>query len=254
MAQTHNRERNDRYGNLIEFYDLNTDESTARFKPVTMDEDFVGPGHSAIPASGSPAAGYPWVSKTVHTSGSPTVAVVANQAGGVVACAIDSTSEKQDAAIYANDMLNWDMTKYLLYQSRIAMSVLPSAAAVEAVLGLQSAWIDGPDNVSFYCRFQMLANGLVNMQCKDGVTTRSASSGITLVAGAFHIFRIDATDPTNIRFFIDGVEKSTAGQFTFAATGASAILQPYCSVYKASGTGVGTMQIDMIQIGTDRLT
>lgn len=233
-------------------YDRNTDETTARFQPAVMDEDFIGPGHSAIPASGSPAVGYPWVSHK-QGAGAPTVTVVANSAAGIAQCLLDATSEKQEATLYQNDMLNWDMTKNLNFEARVAFATLPSAAAVEMVFGLQSAWIDGPDNGSFYCRFQALASGLINMQTKDGVQTLSASSGITLLAGAFHIFRFDATDVTNVRFFIDGVEVSTTKQFSFAATGASAILQPYFAVYKASGTGVGTMQIDMTQISADRL-
>ena len=43
------------------------------------------------------------------------------------------------------------------------------------------------------------------------------------------------------------------GQFGFAATGSGAVLQPYCSVYKASGTGVGTLAIDVIQASADRV-
>jgi hypothetical protein len=73
-----------------------------------------------------------------------------------------------------------------------------------------------------------------------------------MAVDTFHIFRIDATDPTNVRFFIDGVEVSTSGQMSFAATGANAILQPYFSVYKASGVGVGTFDLDMVQLGMNR--
>jgi hypothetical protein len=250
---TISRSRKDSDGHLRAFVDQNTDETIARFQPAILDEDFIGPGHSAIPAAGSPAVGYPWVKKIVLTSGVPTVAIVANSAAGIVALALDATSEKQEATIYANDQLNWDVTKGLGFETRLAFSVLPSAAAVEAVFGLQSAWIDGPDNAGFYVRFQALASGLINMQTKDGVNTITGSSGVTLVAGAVHIFRIDATNLADVQFYIDGVRVSTTGQFSFAATGASSILQPYVSVYKASGTGVGTSQVDMIQVSTDRV-
>jgi hypothetical protein len=50
---------------------------------------------------------------------------------------------------------------------------------------------------------------------------------------------------------IDGALAS-ANNMAFAATGANAILQPYMSCYKASGTGVGTMQIDMVQVAMNR--
>ena len=173
-------------------------------------------------------------------------------AAGIVALALDAASEKQEATLYANDQRNWDVTRNLVFEARAAFSVIP-AGVVEMVFGLQSAWIDGPDNAAGFVRFQASASGLVNMQTYDGTTNISASSGVTLVAGAFHIFRIDASSVTNIRFFIDGVEVSATGQFAFAATGASAVLQPYASVYKASGTGAGTMQIDVIQAAADRV-
>lgn len=247
-----NKSRNDALGRSLAFYDGNTDETTARFKPCVLDEDFIGPGHGAIPAAGSAAVGYPWVTHK-QGAGSPTVTVLANSAAGIAQCLLTATSEKQEATLYANDQLNWDMTKYLQFEARAALATLPSATGVEAILGLQSAWIDGPDNNTFYCRFQANGSGLINCQTFDGTNTLTLSSGVTLVAGAFHIFRIDATSLTNIRFFIDGKEVSTGNFFSFGATGASAILQPYMSVYKPSGTGVGTLQVDMIQIGTERI-
>ena len=243
---------NDGTGHLRTFYDLATQETVARFQPCLLDEDFLGAGHASIPASGSPATGYPWVQKLVKTAGSPSVAVIANSAAGIVALALDATAEKQEATLYANDQRNWDVTKNLSFETRAAFATLPTNL-VEMVFGLQAAWIDGPDNSAAYVRFQAAASGQVNMQTYDGTTTTSATSGVTLVAGAFHVFRIDASSVTNIRFFIDGVETSTTGQFQFAATGASVVLQPYTSGYKASGTGGGTLQVDMIQAATDRV-
>lgn len=244
------RSRNAASGDAQSLYDAATFETIQRYSAVTLDEDFTGPGFSSIPTSAT--AGCAWIKKTVQTGGTPTVAPVANAPAGIIRAALDATSEKQEATLYAADVLNWDMTKSAIVEARIANHVLPSAAAVEMVFGLQSAWIDGPDNASFYAQFQQLASGVVNMRTKDGVNTKSNAAGVTMTVDAFHIFRIDATDPTNVRFFIDGNEVSTPGQMTFAATGASAILQPYVSVYKASGVGVGTIDLDMVQLGMNR--
>ena len=243
---------NDSSGHTRCFYDQNTFETVARFQPCIVDEDFIGAGHASIPVNGSPATGYPWVQKTVKTAGAPSVAVIANSAAGIVALALDATSEKQEATLYANDQRNWDVTKNLSFETRLAFSVVPGAL-VETVFGLQSAWIDGPDNAAEYVRFQALASGLVNMQTFDGTTALTASTGITLAAGAFHVFRIDASDVTNVHFFVDGVEVSTAHYFSFAATAPNSVLQPYFSVYKASGVGTGTMQVDVIQAASDRV-
>jgi hypothetical protein len=238
-------------GGSLRYYDSATQETVARLQPVVLDEDWLGAGHTAgIPTQGAPTAGYAWVKRIVG-AGPPTVGIVANSASGIAACALAATSEKEDAALYANDQLTWDMTKRLVFETRVAFSVLPTAL-VEMVFGMQSAWIDGPDNASFYARFQALASGAINIQTKDGVQTLSNASGVTLAAGAFSIFRMDVSDPTNVIFSIDGAVVS-AGNMSFAATGANAILQPYFAAYKASGTGVGTMQIDMIQITSNRV-
>jgi len=247
------RSRNTQTGDAQSEYDAATFETVNRYTTVTLDEDFVGPSHAAsggIPTSAT--VGYPWIQKTVKTGGSPSVAAIANAAGGIVRCSIDATSEKQEATLYAADVLNWDMTKSAILEFRLSNHVVPSAAAVEMAFGFHSAWIDGPDNASFYADFQQLASGAVNMRTKDGVQTLSFASGVTMAVDVFHIFRIDATDPTNVRFFIDGAETSTKGQLSFAATGANAILQPYFTVYKASGTGVGTFDLDMVQAGMNR--
>jgi hypothetical protein len=220
---------------------------------VILDEDFIGAGHlAAFPTVAT--TGYPWVSKIVG-AGPPTVGVVANQGGGIVALALAATSEKEDAVLYAGDQLNWDLTEYTSIETRIALSVLPGAL-VEMVWGFRSAWVDGPDNAAQYLDFQVLGSGLVNCRIKDGVTAaQSFATGVTMTAGAFRNFRIEASDPTNVIFRIDGNPSPPTGsptKMTFAATGASAILQPYFSVYKASGTGVGMMQVDSIQASMNR--
>jgi hypothetical protein len=243
---------NDRYGRLCRFADQATDETLRRFQACLVDEDFIGAGHTSIPAAGAPATGYPWVQKTVHTTGSPSVAVVPNSPAGIVQLAVDATAEKQEATLYANDQRNWDVTKGLTWEARLAFATVPGTG-VEAVFGLSAAWVDGPDNAAAYVRFQASGSGLVNMQAFDGVTAVTGPTGVTLAPGAFHLFRIDAYDVANVCFFIDGAQISAKGQFAFAATAPASVLQPYLSVYKAGGTGMATMQVDAIQAGADRV-
>jgi hypothetical protein len=242
----------DRNGFLQRFIDSATSETVARFQPCILDEDFIGAGHSAIPAGGAPAVGYPWVKKTQQTTGVPAVAVVANSAGGTVRNSLDATSEKQEATIYANDQLNWDVTKGLFFETRLSHHVLASAAQVEMAWGLSTAWIDGPDNAARYLRFQSLGSGVVNIQSKDGTNTLSFATPISMVVDVFHVFTIDATDPTNVVFYIDGAQVSLPNQLSFAATGANAILQPMVTAYKASGVGVGSIDIDTVQAAMNR--
>lgn len=233
-------------GNQYQLFDVSTQEVVGINSPLYFDDDFIGAGHNAgIPAAGAPVAGYAWVKKIVGAA-PPTVALVANAAGGQIACTLTATSEKQDAALYWNDNLSLDATKGLVWQARAQLTVLPSAAGVQAVWGLQSAWIDGPNNAAEYIRFGATANGAVLMTAFDGVTTYSLATGVTVLATDFHHYRIDCTVPTDIKFFIDGVQVSSTGQIGFAATGAAAILQSYMSAYKPAGTGVATITADAI--------
>jgi hypothetical protein len=237
----------DKSGNALREYDQISQETIARFTAALLDEDFAGAGHlAAFPTIAT--TGYPWVSKI---TGAATVGVVSNFSGGAAACALTSASAAQEALLYSGDQLNWDATKSATFESRLAVSVLPTDVA-EVVFGLRAAWNAVPDSVATYVDFQLLGSGLVNVRIKDGVSAaQSFSSGVTLAAGAFRNFRIDLVDMNNVLFAIDGVRVSPP-RMTFAATGAAAILQPYFSVYKASGTDVATMQIDSVQLGANR--
>lgn len=241
-----------RYGFAVT-YDDGTQEWSNVSSPIQFGDDFVGAGHTAtIPAAGSPVAGYPWVTKIVKTAGTPTVAIVANAAGGVMQNALDATSEKQEATLYQNDQRTWDFSKTVIYQSRIKLSTLPSAAGVQAVWGLSSAWIDGPDNASFYIEFGCTANGNLNMRVQDGVTQRSVATGLTLDTN-YHQFRIEMDASAVLHFYVDGVEYSTStAPLTWGASASNSILQLYHGVYKPSGTGVATMAIDSIDAWSPR--
>ena len=231
------------------FDDAQNFETVHKMAPVIYYDDFLAIGALAIPASGSAENGVDWVKKLVQTAGTPTLAGVASAAGGVLAAALDATSEKQESSLTWGDQKGLDVTKGLVWEARIKLSVLPSAAAVQAVWGVSSDWIDGPDNASEYLEFGATGNGAVLCRSQDGTTQTSAaaSNAKTLTTADWAICRIDASDVTNVRFYIDGTDVTPAAGVGFAATGANAVLQPYFSVYKASGTGVGTLQVDYVK-------
>jgi len=246
------RSHKDGVGNDTSFFDDATFERVIPLKRVGFTNDFFG-AEAAIPTSAN--VGFPFIAKLVQTAGTPTAARVANAVAGVVGLALDATSEKQEATLYFGDSLEFDVTKALEFEFVLQLHALPSAAAVEMVWGMQSAWIDGPDNASYYVEFQCLGNGAVNVRTKDGVNTLSNAAGVSLTTTGQHIFRVDCTDVTNIQFFVDGAKVSPvppAALMAFAATGANAVLQPYVSVYKASGTGVGTIYVDAVRAWMNR--
>lgn len=236
---------------ILTFFCGSTYETVGPMAPILFSDDFLA-ALNVIPAAGSEESGMPW-SKKIVGAAPPTVAGVADQAGGVVACALTSASQKQDAGLYFGDDRQFDVSKGLVWEARIKISVLPTLAA-EAVFGLCGDWADGPDAITHSIFFSADGGGAITCETDDAATDSGAvASGVTATAAQWKIYRIDCSDVTDIKFFIDGVEVAASTTFAYAATGANAILQPYLGLYKASGAGVGTIQVDYVKIWGNRV-
>lgn len=231
------------------FYDGTSFETIMPLAPIFYEDEFVGAGKQAFPTSGT--QGIDWIKKLVG-AGAPTVAGVASAIGGQVQLALDATSEKQEATLYWADNKHIDVTKGAVFEARVKLNVLPSAAGVQAVFGLANSWIDGPDANTFYLEQGATANGAILNRSQDGATQASIASGTTVLATDWHIYRIDASVLTDVKYFIDGAQTSANNAIGFVATGANAILQPYFSVYKPSGTGVASMTVDYARTWCNR--
>ena len=234
------------------FFDDSTFETVHKMSPLVFRDDFLGAGALVVPAAGSAESGVDWVKKIVGAA-PPTVAGVAKAVAGQMALTLTSTSEKQDAVLYWGDNEALDVTKGLVFEAKINLAVLPSAAGVQAVFGVASDWIDGPDNNTCYLQLGATANGALLIRSFDGVTQLSASANVTLTTADWAIVRIDATDLTDVKMFVNGNQVTSNGQINFAATGSLAVLQPYFAMYKPSGTGVGTLKVDYVKAWMNRV-
>lgn len=238
-------------GGVQTLFDSSSFETVSKASPIQYRDDFLSPGKLVIPAAGSAESGADWVKKIVGAA-PPTVAGVANAVGGQIACTLTSASQKQDAVLYWGDQKGLDITKGLVFEARIQLSVLPSAAGVQAYVGVASDWIDGIDNNTCYAQFCATANGALLVRSFDGTTTKSVASGVTLLTTDWAILRIDATDITDVKFYVNGAQVSAGGLVNFAATGTLAVLQPFMGLYKPSGAGVGTLLIDSVKAWQNR--
>lgn len=235
------------YGVIPTFTDPTTGEVVGVTNPVYFYDDFMGAGHLSIPTSVT--AGANWCSKIVGAA-PPTVGALAN--AGVIQIATSATSEKEDAVLYCLDQRAYTVNLGLQFETRVQLPVIPTAGT-KAVFGVAGAWADGQNNIAQYLRFAVNGNGQILCESQDGTTQLSVNSGVTVATTTeWHILRIDATDVTNVGFYIDGVQVCTTTTFPFAATSAAAQVQPYSSVYKASGTSVGTVAIDYVALWQNR--
>ena len=232
-----------RYRNsVLQFYDPALNHETIETKnPISFCDDFLG-ADIVIPATAE--SGCKWAKKIVGAA-PPTVAGVANETNGAVACALTSDAQAQSAFLYMADQLTFDPGQGLIFEARVKASVLPTLVA-EAVIGIAAAY-GAPDNIATSAFFTADGSGELFCESDNGVTDTSATSGVTVTTGDWKILRIDCIDEDDIKFYIDGVGVATGSTFKTAAK-----CQPFIGLYKASGAGVGTVQIDYVKIWQKR--
>jgi hypothetical protein len=246
MSQSTNARYN---AGILEYYDRSSQERVRAFAPVFFEDDFLTPS-LVIPAGGSLESGVNWAKKIVGAA-PPTVAGVANDVNGTLKCALTSTSEKQNADLYFADQLVFAATQGLNFECRLNVSTIPTLLA-ESVWGVVSAWADGPDNITYSAFFTADGSGEIFCETDDNVTDASTTSGITVVAGDYHIYRIDFSDTANIKFFIDGNQVASSTTFGWTASAANSKVQPIVSCYKASGAAVGDVTTDYVRVWQKR--
>lgn len=236
-----------RYNNgILEFFDGSTHERVRPLAPVLFEDDFLTPS-LVVPAAASLESGVKWAKKIVGAA-PPTVAGLANETNGVVKCALTADVQKQNADLYFGDQLVFSAIQGLVFETRLKVSTLPTLHA-EAVWGIASAWADGPDAITYSAFFTADGSGEVMCESDDNATDSSATSGVTVAATDFHIYRIDFTNSADVKFFIDGERVASGTTFGWAASAANSKVQPYLACYKVGDdAGVGDISVDYVRV------
>jgi len=253
-----------REGKRVGFEDGISHETTAVFAPVQFQDDFLG-ADIVIPAGGSDESGCKWCKKIV--SANATLAGLANAAGGVIFCALAANDEKEDATLYTDDQLTFPLNTAavsgavgmgLVFEARCKLAVLPTtAAAVDArvFIGLAGAWADDAISATrMGFRAYGTGGGLIYCETDDATTDSGfITSGVTLDNATWAVFRIDASNPANILFYINGNRVAAGTTFTMVgAPTASVVLQPMLGVYKTNKAGLATLHVDYVRIWNNR--
>ena len=144
------------------------------------------------------------------------------------------------------------MNRGLVFEARFCLNVLPTTGVVAAI-GLCSSHNAAVDTVATSLWFRLDASGVITVETDDGTTeTSRVSTGVTVVADEYVVARIDATDPADVRFYLDGEAVALETGFNVNATPTVA-LQPVARIGKESaGTGVGTIYVDSIRVAQNR--
>jgi len=229
-------------------YDKATAESIVPMFPVVFMDDFLGA------AGGSVFDGTMiWNVVKVGTSTNETAAIVADSANGQFLLHIAADDEAEDVVLYQSDNKTFDVGSGLIFECRLNMAVVPGTG-VTAVFGMAGDHNLDKDTVTEQAWFRLQASAA--LLCESDDTTNNnddTATGITLVAGAYHIFRIDFTTIADVKFYVDGVRVCSSTTFDMSnLTAAEQQMQPYFSLDKASGTGLGDLNIDYVKIFQDR--
>ncbi|TVQ38481.1 MAG: hypothetical protein EA384_09115 [Spirochaetaceae bacterium] len=237
-----------RFGGDLGYFNGKTFETLQVLKPVVFYDDFIGADLVFLLTNATPGEGCVWTKKIVGT-GPPTVAKTADATNGVVACALEATSQAQDGALHTNDQKQFSIAQGAIFEARAALTVLPTGNGV-ASLGLWGDWSAG--GADHRVGFEIAADLKIVAESDDDITLIDEDTGIEAEVNKYYIFRVDCTDQSDIKFYIDG--KRVAGGTTFAnaANAANSKCQPHLGMYKASGNGVGTLSVDYVRIWQDR--
>lgn len=227
------------------FYDGSTFETLKAMFPVVFYEDFLGA------AGGGPFDGtLIW---NVVDVGDATEAIVADSANGQFLLHLAATDEAEDAVLYQNDNKTFDVGSGLIFEARVNMAVSPGAG-VCAVFGMAGDHNLDKDSVTEHAWFRFQAN-LTGLVETDDTTNDNddVATGLTPTAGVYHIYRIDFTSLSDVKFFVDGVRVASSTTFDMSnLTAGEQQMQPYFSLDKASGAGLGDMNIDYVKIWSNR--
>ena len=227
------------------FYDGSTFETLHTSYPVVFVEDFLGD------AGGGPFDGTAlW---NVVDVGAATEALVANSSNGEFALTFTGASEAQDAVLYHGDNKTFDVGNGLIFETRVNFAAAPGTG-VCAVFGMAGSHNLDKDSVTEAAWFRLDASLALKVESDDTTNNNDdVATGTTLVLNTYNIFRIDFTSLSDVKFFVDGARVASTTTFDMSnLTAAEQQMQPYFSLDRASGTGLGTMEIDYVKIFSDR--
>jgi hypothetical protein len=149
--------------------------------------------------------------KTVDV-GDATESVVSDGPAGQFALALAATSEAEDAVLYHGDVKQFDIDSKVIFECRA--KVATPGTGVTVVFGMAGDHNLDKDSVAQHAWFRLQAGLDLLVESDDGVNDNDdADTGVNLTTDTFAIFRIDLTDPSDVKFYINGVRALASTTF-----------------------------------------
>lgn len=231
------------------FFDKSNGETLKAMYPIEYYDDFLGEAYNTTF----------WGTTETVTGGTLVAGLVDDAVNGIYGAGLDNTDEAQISALHFGDNLCLSMNQGLIFEARLTFLTLPTTGTetVQAVWGLASAHNATLDSIATnaWFRLESTANTTLLWETDNGDTDDDDNdASTTLVASTYNIFRIDCTDTSAVKFYVDEALVGTSDMSTTLSS-AEAKVQPYFNVSKAksaANTGIGTMYIDYVRLFQSR--
>lgn len=216
---------------------------------VMVMEDFLLDAAATLPK--------PWGKVDVSSTGTPTHDYIADSANGLYRMKHDATNELQSLTLHFADQLVIDPTKDPIFECRLKIDFAGATFSADQriVIGLAAARNATLDSNTHHAWFRIEGANL-NILCEtdDGTTDNDdKDTGYDIVDNTFTTFRIDMSDLSDIRFYVDGKLAQLTSKLSASAMTASNLLQPYIEIQKDAGTETEDVVIDYVAVEFDRV-
>ena len=227
-----------------------------RLSPVQFYDDFLGADNGAgFPNEYIAGENTTAIWRTVETNLNADIAVVNDAANGIVRIAADVDDNAEEGTIFFNDNLQFRLDQGLIFECRVAMSVLPTNVGGELtsiIFGLASANAALPDDVAVNAWFRLEGTADILWETDDATTDDDDNDTLENAgAGVYDTYRIDCTDWTTPKFYINGALVGTGNMAGLIAPE----VQPFFRVDKqwaAANTSLGALDIDYVRVWQNR--
>ena len=128
--------------------------------------------------------------------------------------------------------------------------IVGMATAASAVSTTAGAFDGFADNVGFRLGGGNQATNSIFLESDDGTTDNDdKDSGIDFTSGTYHTYKIDMTDISNVKFYVDGVSANNGNTFDMSAISATDYLEPFILFARtADGTNrAHSLDIDYVK-------
>ena len=205
-------------------------------------DDFIASAGAGLPS--------PWAGTMVKTGGTPTIAYMNDNPGGIVALTLDVTNEIETARIDFLDNLQIPVVPGLVVTfvgGVVADSTGESGqmgTGDKGLVGLASAYNANPDLITTSIWVMMKGDAGANHvylewdanvagQTQDDVDTEIAYN----MTGVMGPMTFDFTDLEDVKIIVGGIDAGKAAGVTInMANARGTLLQPYCWISKAAAT------------------